>query len=701
MNKPDHPRILVIDMTRIGDATATGELKETLFRGWESEKICQLYHVDHTTLGLDLPDNPSTHEMPQGQEAIYSAIKNFRPDVILYRPTPKTYNLHSLALTLIKRLDKPLVTWIMDDWPCAFAKESPQAAAALDADWRWLLAKSSARFSISQQMSDAFKTRYGYDFTPIANGVELTHWPKAVLKSESKPISVRYAGSLASNMTLNSVLLIAQAIEALAQDGIEISFQIKTRAIWRDNAKPHFQGLTYTSFIVADLERSKYRKWLSEADIVVIAYNFDADSKDYIQYSLANKLPECLASGAAVLAIGPSSVATIDVLASLECAQCITDNDIDTVIKALGELASLPEKRFRLAKAAQKVAEEKFDIQSKRHLLTEELTRSAAYKPISKIMVSEEPRAVHAHVDETAVIAHLLSCRRGNAHIMLDVGAHSGTSATYFHQLGWTIHCFEPDPKNREKLQSRFRNKPNITIDTRAVSDKEQTGVPFFTSEESTGISGLSAFRSTHEKSGLVDITTVKNITKEKSLTNIDFLKIDVEGFDFSVLRGVPWDRLSPDVIEAEFEDAKTVPLGHTWRDIAIFLQNKGYAVYISEWHPIIRYGIPHDWRRVIAFDDSMELSDNAWGNFLAFRQDPGLRAVEAAFSTMMKYRSDSFNKTQPSQSLNEHHLPSTTQETRPFYAPLGNAIRRISPRSFALLQSMRRFLFALWQRRQ
>ena len=160
-----------------------------------------------------------------------------------------------------------------------------------------------------------------------------------------------------------------------------------------------------------------------------------------------------------------------------------------------------------------------------------------------------------------------------------------------------------------------------------AVSDQKASEVSFFTSPESTGISGLSAFRDTHSESARVEVTTVADIIEERGLASVDFLKIDVEGFDYSVLKGVPWDRLKPEVIECEFEDAKTLPLGHSWKDIAQFLQEKGYAVYVSEWHPIVRYGIAHDWRRVFRYGDT-DVPADAWGNLLAFRDDPGLETV-------------------------------------------------------------------------
>lgn len=242
----------------------------------------------------------------------------------------------------------------------------------------------------------------------------------------------------------------------------------------------------------------------------------------------------------------------------------------------------------------------------------------------------------HAQVDETHAVAALYKDKPGAGKFMLDVGACGGGSAAHFLTMGWKTICFEPDPANRAQLSKRFAKNDHVIIDPRAVSDAPAKKVRFFSSKESKGISGLLAFRDTHEVADYVDITTLKAVVHERQVEHVDFLKIDVEGYDFSVLKGFPWDRLRPDVIESEFEDAKTLKLGHKWQDIADFLLKKGYAVYVSEWHPIIRYGIQHDWRRVVPYP-GVEIPADAWGNLLAFREDPGLDAVMAAFRAVMK----------------------------------------------------------------
>jgi hypothetical protein len=82
-------------------------------------------------------------------------------------------------------------------------------------------------------------------------------------------------------------------------------------------------------------------------------------------------------------------------------------------------------------------------------------------------------------------------------------------------------------------------------------------------------------------------------------------------------LRGYPWDRSKPRVIVCEFEDAKTRPLGYDYHDLAGFLVARGYRLIVSEWRPIVRYGVQHRWRRFAEYP--CELTESAaWGNLIA-----------------------------------------------------------------------------------
>lgn len=697
------PRLLLIDMTRIGDATATGEMKASLFAAWPADGILQIHIAEGGALGVASGEVRHVHSGDPDQmlAALEKRARQFNADLIVYRPTPRTPHLHRIAVALIDRLQKPLATWIMDDWPSAFAEEDAAAAGALERDWRLLLRRSAVSLSISSAMSSAFQDRYGREFVAVANGVDEADWPAKSYRNDGR-LTVRYAGSLAENMTLASVVKVAKAIEKLGDNGVDIRFEIKTRDLWRRLAEPHLKGLERTEMIVADFEAAAYRDWLRGGDVAVIAYNFDDASKTYTRYSLANKLPECLASGAPLLAVGPADVATLATLEQHGAGSCVNSDSVDAIAKALARLAASPELRRKIGEKGRRVAFSHFSLRAAQDTLAQSLRAVSAgpshqpYEPIG------EPRDAGARVDETAVIAELLANRQGRDHVMIDVGAHVGTSANYFHRLGWTVHCFEPDPENRAKLETRFQGVDGVSIDPRAVSDKAQEGVSFFTSEESTGISGLSAFRDTHEETASVTVTTIEAVIRAQNIRNIDFLKIDVEGFDFSVLKGVPWNTIKPDAVECEFEDAKTLPLGHNWRDIANYLVDIGYAVYISEWHPIIRYGIPHDWRRVIAYRDDTEIFDDAWGNLLAFKIDPGIDAINAAFSKLVRRRNNSYEGAVSGSNDNTatSRAGGVAATARPFYAASAERLQARSPQLFAIARLARRALAAAWRRR-
>ena len=642
------PRVLVFDLTAKGDGTATGEIKANVFANWPAQSYLQVFSKGQNALGLDrLEDRRRTFKPTSGYDDLRKAIADFDPELILYRPVPDAPALHEFAMATIQgRLDTPLVTWIMDDWPARLQTDDPKHFETLDADWRWLLERSALRLSICDAMSAAFKKRYGFVFEPFANGVDRAAWPAPRERRDGRFV-VRYAGALADNMTARSVLRVAEAIEELAKSGRAVRLEIQTKPLWKEAQAARFGHLKHTRFSTKELSSKKYRDWLASADAVVIGYNFDPESLRYIGLSMANKLPECLASGAPLIAHGPAEAATIAYLKKQDCALIIDSPDKEVLVRELERLLDDPDLYARLAAKGQEVAFSRHDIYSIRERFKTTLSNVVVAQREMAISSVNYTRDQKVKVDETEVVAHMFRGKTGRSRIMLDVGAHFGTSASYFDALGWTIHCFEPDSRNREKLEKRFGKKDNLTIDTRAVSDRPAKEISFFRSDESTGISGLHAFRETHREAGKVDVTTVAEVVNDRALDHVDFLKIDVEGFDFSVLKGVPWDRLKPDVIECEFEDKKTVPLGHTYREVAQFLVDKGYAVYLSQWHPIIRYGIPHDWYRLVKFP-SVELAPDAWGNIVAFKVDPELDALSAAFEDVIARKNPRLAKARP-----------------------------------------------------
>ena len=221
------------------------------------------------------------------------------------------------------------------------------------------------------------------------------------------------------------------------------------------------------------------------------------------------------------------------------------------------------------------------------------------------------------NVSETDLVFKLFSGKKG---VMIDVGAHCGESLKPFAKKKWEVYAFEPNPINRKILQDNFSRYSNIKFEDFAVSDKKEKNKPFYISDISSGISGLSNFHESHKSNGTVDTITLTQYCSDENITLVDFLKIDTEGFDLFVLKGFPWSKISPKVIVCEFEDNKTLPLGYSYHEMAKFIQQKGYHLIISEWYPIIEYGLQHKWRCFETYPYDLQDKKNGWGNIIAVK---------------------------------------------------------------------------------
>ncbi len=352
-----HSKLLIFDMTKIGDGTATGEIKANILQEYPKSNLLQVYRASDNQLGVFQAHNESLSKFTINKfDQISQIIDNFNPDVILFRPTPNIANhnpfLNDFATHTINRIRCPLITWVMDDWPEDLRINDPNQFAKMDSLIRDLFSKSSKNFSISDVMSKCFEERYGVEFEALANGVNINEWDIMEKEIPSLPIRIRYCGAIAENMCLQSILRIAQAIEEIANH-YNVIFEINTRFTIAKILE-QFKNFKHTHFTFENYSRHDYYQWLKNADITLLGYNFDEASLNYIRYSIANKAPECLASGAATLAFGPEEAATIKHLKSSGSAAVVYENDDQTLKDELIRLVSDKDYREELARNARK-----------------------------------------------------------------------------------------------------------------------------------------------------------------------------------------------------------------------------------------------------------------------------------------------------------------------------------------------------------
>ncbi|WP_163769267.1 FkbM family methyltransferase [Mycolicibacterium parafortuitum] len=221
-------------------------------------------------------------------------------------------------------------------------------------------------------------------------------------------------------------------------------------------------------------------------------------------------------------------------------------------------------------------------------------------------------------MDETEIVAALAN---GDTldRILVDVGAHHGAVTELFVNKGWSVVAYEPDPVNRHEFQRRIGVNSRVQLSSAAVSDQGSSSRSLYTSPLSSGISTLAAFHESHEPTAVVDVVCLSEDLPSRGISQVDFLKVDIEGFDFFALKGFDWS-YAPRFVLYEFEDRKTQPLGYTLRDSSAFMAGHGYSLLYSVWEPIVEYGSRHRWRGL--FREPPSDIAQCWGNVLCFRDE-------------------------------------------------------------------------------
>ena len=89
-------------------------------------------------------------------------------------------------------------------------------------------------------------------------------------------------------MGLDSLKRISRVVDIMAS-GHEISFK-SVQEWWFKKLGHRFQEFKHTSIQTINFSKEDYRNWIADADLSVIAYNFDENTRRYVQYSMACRI---------------------------------------------------------------------------------------------------------------------------------------------------------------------------------------------------------------------------------------------------------------------------------------------------------------------------------------------------------------------------------------------------------------------------
>ncbi|MBL9175951.1 MAG: FkbM family methyltransferase [Verrucomicrobiales bacterium] len=132
----------------------------------------------------------------------------------------------------------------------------------------------------------------------------------------------------------------------------------------------------------------------------------------------------------------------------------------------------------------------------------------------------------------------------GIPEVILDIGAHIGSSAVYFARLfpSARIYALEPHPDNFELLQRNVAPYPKVHAFNIGLG-AENGSFPMFEHPDPASTSGRSLFPDLGDGVSTSRPVTVRNTAdflREQGLAKVDLIKIDTEGAEHAILTSFP-----------------------------------------------------------------------------------------------------------------------------------------------------------------
>ena len=179
----------------------------------------------------------------------------------------------------------------------------------------------------------------------------------------------------------------------------------------------------------------------------------------------------------------------------------------------------------------------------------------------------------------------LLLCRKylSDQSVVLDIGANIGLHSLYFSTVAHagTVISFEPSLETFEFLAKNVKGKSNISPLNVAVSSHGGL-LNFFQASDNAYSSLIDTKRKSIVNVRRVICMTVDDVVSGLQLPRVDFVKIDVEGLESSVLQGMEKviDKYNPVIFCEIYKGTASNP---SPEETISFLTARDYMVYVMQ----------------------------------------------------------------------------------------------------------------------
>jgi FkbM family methyltransferase len=207
-------------------------------------------------------------------------------------------------------------------------------------------------------------------------------------------------------------------------------------------------------------------------------------------------------------------------------------------------------------------------------------------------------RLYYSELGEDVILQHYCPQRQG---FYVDIGAYHPQKISVtrmFYKKGWRGINIDPNPHSIRTFDRIRTRDININI---GVSDATgELNYYYWGKHSGNNTFDKELYNKWSKDSGhgakeimKIKVDTLNNILDMNlpENTRIDFLTIDVEGFEFKILQALDYDKYSPKLILVEdlsFYDQNKDFMDFKDTELYKFLNNKGYIVVAKTWYTIL-----------------------------------------------------------------------------------------------------------------
>jgi len=194
---------------------------------------------------------------------------------------------------------------------------------------------------------------------------------------------------------------------------------------------------------------------------------------------------------------------------------------------------------------------------------------------------------------DVAEIREALRCMPTGG-VMFDLGANFGYYAITIAsalQGDCQIYAFEPNPRTMQRFTRNVSLNGSRGLHLLEMGISEAPGYALVV--ETPAHSGAAYLRET-STSG-VTVTSLDRFCEQNHIHRLDFIKMDIEGAELRALRGgvETFKRFGPAML-IELNPVTSEREGYTVRELVVFLEDLGYAIYhVSDHTRITRDRLP------------------------------------------------------------------------------------------------------------